>query len=142
MTTRPDSALRTVLPIFALAALALLLLALAGPVAAESAQPPPLAPATLVALAAPDDTQMDRGDEVVFANGGATAARIVFSRKQDTALGCQPDGRRTVRSRPGQYLLEAGAELTCAPQRGSYRYSIYSQRNGAVREEQARLSVR
>ncbi len=136
--------LRVTGPIFALAAFAGIALALAPPAAAESAVAPPLAPASLD-LAAPDgagDAELERGVEVVFTNEGVAAARIVFARRDAARLGCRPDGRRAVRSRPGQFMLEAGAELTCAPRRGTFEYTAYVQRDGAVREERGRVRVR
>ncbi|MEN8182795.1 MAG: hypothetical protein ABFS46_09705 [Myxococcota bacterium] len=132
--------LRTSLPIFGLAAFATLAICQSG--AAETSVRGSLEAATLVGVAAAANTNVETGNQVVFQNEGKTIARIVFSRRDEAALQCRPDDDSATRSRPGQYLLAGGAEMTCAPEPGSYRYTTFVHRDGGIRAEKGRLNVR
>ena len=78
----------------------------------------------------------------MFRNDAENSTRLVFGRGDASDVDCHTDGRTAERSRPGQYVLAAGAEMECTVQPGSYRYSAYTQRSGAVEQHKSKLRVR
>ncbi|MDX1650075.1 MAG: hypothetical protein R3263_09505 [Myxococcota bacterium] len=129
-----------ILPTLLLPALMLLAAAHAG---AEAAQPP-TDEATLVRLGPGevDDAEVRTDGRVRFRNEVEAPTRLVFERGAAEALACRTDGRRVIRSRPGQYVIAAGAELACTVREGSYRFATYTQQDGAIASAEARLRIR
>lgn len=128
------------LPLLALGSL--LVLAAPQPGSAEAFQPPD-DPATLVRVGGDASDGDVRADGAVrFRNQVDTPTRLIFDRRDAEALQCATDGRRAIRSRPGQYVLAAGAEMDCTLREGSYRYEAYTQQGGAIEATEARLRIR
>lgn len=123
--------------------LALALLLGAAHAHAEAAQPP-ADEATLVRLGAGEvaDAEVRTDGRVRFRNEVEAPTRVVFERGAADALACRTDGLRAIRSRPGQYVIAAGAELDCTVREGSYRFATYTQRDGAIASAEARLRIR
>jgi len=121
------------------------ILAWASPAPAESLATAPAAAVLPVVEVGDGSIDADvRGDggRLRFRNGADVPTRLVFSRGEAEGLDCRADGREAVRSRRGQFLLEAGAELACDVEPGSYRFWTLTQRGGDVKPERSRLRVR
>ena len=88
------------------------------------------------------DAVAERGGFVVFRNRGPIDTRIVFPRKHRDALDCAVDGDRVVSSRRGQFLIKAGAEMSCVVEAGRYRYLTLTQTRGVIQKSRAQLVVR
>ena len=103
-------------------------------------------PATPIAVgaAAANDTvaPIEGTGRVVFRNdaGEQHAARVRPRRRQRRRLPHRWPDRRALP--PGPVRLAAGAEMECTVQPGSYRYSAYTQRSGAVEQHKSKLRVR
>ena len=108
-----------------------------GPVAAVRA-------ATLIDMSATGapDAVVDTDGRVVFRNRVTGSTRIVLTRKDASAFDCVVDGDAVVRSRPGQYLLRGGAELSCVVRPGRYRYTTLTQQRGGIHKARSTIRVR
>ena len=113
----------------------------AGAAGAEGVQPAPGVPATRIALADPP-SETRGGPALVFHNDAAGAARLLFARGAAEALDCAIDGGSATRSRTGQYLLSAGAELRCTAPPGRYRFETLTPRGGAIERARGSVEVR
>ncbi|MEN8159657.1 MAG: hypothetical protein ABFS41_06285, partial [Myxococcota bacterium] len=103
-------------------------------------------PATLVAVGTADavpSTDVPGTGRVVFQNAAPASTRVVFGRRDTAKVDCAATGTGAGarRSRPGQYVLEPGAELACKLDSGTIRYTTYTLRQGAIAEERGRLRV-
>ena len=134
--------LTTTLPV--LACLALLFGTFTAGSAAAGMGLHPGAPATtLVEVAAegtPNTTVRTEG-RVVFRNAAMAAARIVFASKDARSFDCEADGEAVVQSRKTQYLLRAGAELSCTVRPGRYHYTTLTQNGRAIHKARPTLRV-
>ena len=78
----------------------------------------------------------------MFRNDGTASSRLLLQRRDAAAVACEPDGQGTSRSRPGQFLINGGAELRCTASPGRYRFTAMSSEGGAIREQSGKLVVR
>lgn len=78
---------------------------------------------------------------VVFRNDAPGTARVIFRRGDVARVDCQ-EGRGVERSRSGQYTVQAGSDLLCNLEPGSYRYETLTHHDGGITRTKSRLSVR
>jgi hypothetical protein len=121
-----------------------LLLGLGTPagVGAEGVEPAIGAAASAIDLGRIGSDAQQAGTELLFRNPGTAASRLLLPSDAARAIACSPDGSTTNRSRPGQFLLAAGAELRCTAEPGRYKVTAISSEGGAIRERSGRLVVR
>jgi hypothetical protein len=126
---------RSVLLVLALVGLA------SGAARAEGVEPIGTAP-TAIELSRVGDAQLESGTALAFRNPGAASSRLLLPHDAARAISCSPDGSTTSRSRPGQFLLGAGAELRCTAEPGRYKVTAITAEGGAVQERSGRILVR
>jgi len=115
---------------------------LAAPPAGAEAFLPEVAPApTRIELAGAGGRDLRSGTRLVFHNPGRSASRLLFSRGDAADIRCRTDGDSTSEPRSGQFVLAAGAELSCSPRRGSYEFELLRVRAGAVDRTEHALQV-
>ena len=140
-STRPGSSPMTHrIHVFALGLLALAL----APAAQAAESIAAVRPASVVAVGHPDAatrTNVNGDRSVLFQNIAAASTRVVFGKRDARKVDCQTSDTGARRSRPGQYVLEPGAEMACRLDAGTIRYSTFTLRDGAIAEEKGRLRV-